>query len=88
MRITIDVDDDVMQALRRRSSEEGVPLRAIVNAALRAAVARQGKTAAHRKYRCPTFSMGQPRLPSLDAALAISAGLETEEIVRKMKLRK
>jgi Arc/MetJ family transcription regulator len=88
MRTTIDVDDEVMQELRRRSREEGVPLRRIVNAALRAAVERPGKAPARRRYRCPTYSMGQPRVPSLDRALATAADLETEEIVRKMKLRK
>ena len=88
MRTTIDVDDDVMQELRRRSRDEGIPLRKIVNAALRAALERPGRSAALRRYRCPTHSMGQPRPPSLDRALAITADLESDELVRKMKMRK
>jgi hypothetical protein len=88
MRTTIDVDDDVMQELRRRSRKAGVPLRSIVNAALRAAEDGPARTATRRRYRCPTYSMGQPRLPSFDRAPAIFADPETEGIVGNMKPRK
>ncbi len=39
------------------------------------------------RFRTPTVRMGEPAM-SLDKALRLAAGLEDEEIVRKLALRK
>jgi hypothetical protein len=41
-----------------------------------------------RPVRTTTFSMGEPRVPSLDKSLRLAAALEDEETARKLSLRK
>ena len=77
-----------MLELRQRSRERGVSLRAIINGMLRLGLARRDGPHARVSYRCPTYAMGQPRISTLDKALSLAADLESEEAVRKMKLRK
>jgi predicted transcriptional regulator len=52
-------------------------------------IVRAGVRALQTKPYCATtFSMGEPRVPSLDKSLRIAAELEDEETARKLSLRK
>jgi hypothetical protein len=87
MRTTLTIDDDLMRELKEVAHREGVPLKLVVNRALRLGLAGAAKPK-RRRYRCPTYSMGPARIPSLDKAMAVAAALEDEEIARKLELRK
>jgi hypothetical protein len=88
MRSTVRIDDDLLLELRERARKENVSLTKIFNRTLRAGLhaARPGASR-RRRYRERTHSLGVPDV-DLRKALAIAAGLEDEEIVRKMRLRK
>lgn len=88
MRSTFRIDDDLLTELKTRARREGLPLTRLVNRVLRAGLAvMDGGGPKRRPYRESTHAMGVPRV-DLDKALALAAGLEDEEILRKMSLRK
>lgn len=88
MRSTFRIDDDLLEELKARAREQKVPLTRVVNRVLRAGLAASGGRGPKRKrYRESTHSMGVPRT-DLDKALALAAGLEDEEILRKLAMRK
>jgi hypothetical protein len=84
MRTTLTIDDGLLRQLRQKALDTGKPFKQVVNDTLRAGL--ESPLAATRpRYVCPTFSMGQPRLPvNLDKALALAAELEDAEIVAKL----
>jgi hypothetical protein len=82
MRTTIDIEDDLLQKLKREASRARVPLREAVNRALRLGLERL-HPASTPPYRCRTFSMGFPPGSNLDKALELAALLEDEETLRK-----
>ncbi len=86
MRTTIDLDADLLARLRRESERTRVPFKQLLNAALRAGLA---KAAAPRLpvYVLPTFGMGAPRV-NLDKALAIAAQLEDAETALELERRR
>lgn len=90
MRTTLTVDDDLMKELKDAAHREGLPLKQLVNRALRRGLRALDEGAAAKPYRCPTFSMGVPAPGTidLDKALAIAAELEDEETAREIELRK
>lgn len=88
MRTTLTIDDHLLAELKERAHREGVPLKAMVNRALRSGLEAMRRPARKRPHRQRTYAMGAPRLPSLDKGLAIAAALEDEEIARKLSLRK
>ena len=68
----------------RWAAGKGVRVPETLERVVRAGVrALQGKP-----FRATTFSMGEPRVPSLDKSLRIAAALEDEETARKLSLRK
>lgn len=87
MRTTLTIDDQLLAELKERAHREGVPLKQVVNQALRRGLQGQGQ-AKRKRYRATTFAMGHPAVPDLDKSLAIAAALEDEEIARKLVLRK
>ncbi|GBD32539.1 MAG: hypothetical protein KatS3mg081_2470 [Gemmatimonadales bacterium] len=85
MRTTVDIDAYLLKLLRSEARRQGVSLKEMLNRLLRQAL--QGKQVPRSRYRCPTYSMGQP-LRMLDKALALADSLEDEEISRELSLRK
>jgi hypothetical protein len=89
MRTTLTVDDNLMQLLREAAFKRGLPLKAIVNRALRAGLeVLENPQQPAPPYVPTTHAMGQARGVNLDKALAVAAALEDDETVRKLQLRK
>ena len=88
MRTTITIDDDLMSELKKRAYETGTPLKEVINNVLRYGLKVSKKLSKGEKYTCPEYSLGNPSHYDLDHALELAGSLETEEIVRKIQLRK
>ena len=86
MRTTVDLDPDVDARLRALARERGVPLRTVINDALRAGI--QPGAGAAAPYRLPTRRLGVRPGIDLDKSLRLAAQFEDDEIVRKLDLRK
>ena len=86
MRTTIDLDPDVDARLRALARERGVPLRTVINDALRASTQPGVGNAA--PYTLPSHRLGVRPGLDLDKALRLASELEDDEIVRKLELRK
>ncbi len=87
MRTTIDLDPDVDARLRVLARERGVPLRVVINDALRAGLHPVASGEA-RAYVLPSRRLGLRPGINVDKALALAGELEDEEILRKLDLRK
>jgi len=79
----IDIDEEVLQALRREAGRAGTPLHETVNRVLRLGLERLQPEGA--PYQCPTFSMGFPPSDNPEKALALAAALEDDESLHKLK---
>jgi hypothetical protein len=88
MRTTVTIDDDLLEEVRARAQKNGVPLKQILNHALRIGLERAAGSGSAKRYRCKTFSMGFPPLYNLDKALLVADALEDDEILRKLSVRK
>lgn len=88
MRTTLTIDDDLMREIKQKANEADLPLKEIVNNALRAGLKEIDKPKPIKPYKCKTFSLGYPPRADLDHALDIAERLEAEEIARKLSLRK
>lgn len=86
MRTTIDLDPDVDARLRALARERGVPLRTVINDALRAGTAAGAGDPS--PYTLPTRRLGVRPGIDLDKALRLAGELEDDETVRKLELRK
>jgi hypothetical protein len=88
MRTTVRVDDDILERLKAQARKENVSLTRLLNRTLKAGLQAGGaRRRTQPVYREQAYSMGNPRLV-LDKALALSAMLEDEEVVRELALRK
>lgn len=87
MRTTVVLDPDVDARLRALARERGVPLRVVLNDALRAGLS-PARTGAAPPYVLPSRRLGLRPGINVDKALALASELEDEEIVRKLELRK
>ena len=88
MRTTTRIEDDVLEELKALARREDAPLTRVLNRTLRAGLeASRAPARRRRPYREKTYGMGRPRI-DLRKALAAAAGLEDEEILRKLTLRK
>jgi hypothetical protein len=88
MRTTIDINDHLLEKIRKKSLDEGLPLKAVINETLRLGLTVEEKPRQAAAFRCRTFSMGFPPKQEIDRALDLSEKLEDEEIARKLLLRK
>jgi hypothetical protein len=88
MRTTINIEDDLMLALKREASRSRASLTEVVNRLLRLGVERSHPATRSERYACPTFSMGQPSTPHVDKALQLAATDEDDEVVRELGLRR
>jgi hypothetical protein len=86
MRTTIDLDPDLDARLRALARERGVPLRIVINDALRAGT--QPGAGDAPPYTLPSRRLGVRPGIDLDKALRLAGELEDDEIVRKLDLRK
>jgi len=85
MRTTFRIDDDLLTELKARARQERVPLTRLVNRVLRTGLdSGQVRGKAYREFAA---SMGEARI-DLDKALVLAAGLDDEEVLRKLSLRK
>jgi hypothetical protein len=87
MRTTVDLDPDVDARLRALARERGVPLRVVINDALRAGL-HPNLADDRPPYVLPTRRLGLRPSINVDKALALAGELEDEEILRKLELRK
>jgi hypothetical protein len=85
-RSTVRIDDELLAELRQRAQREKVSLTRTLNETVRAGL-KAARGPAPRKHREKTFRLGTPRV-DLEKALALSARLEDEETLRKVRLRK
>jgi hypothetical protein len=88
MRTTLTIDDDLARALREKAHQTGAPFKEIVNKAIRAGLEQVDKPKQTRPYKCKSYSLGYPPRADLDHALSLVDRLESEEIARKLSLRK
>jgi hypothetical protein len=82
MRTTLTIDDDLLAKLRQRARERGVPLKQVINEALRAGLEPRG--GGPRRYRIPKLKLRARPGVDLDRALALAGELEDRELVRKL----
>lgn len=87
MRTTIDIERDLLIKLRREAERQGVPLKHLLNATLRRGLEEAAPRRRRTRYRCPTFSLGLPRV-ALDKALALAAELEDQEVAFELDRHK
>ena len=88
MRTTLTIDDDLARELRERAHRTGSPFKVVVNKAIRAGLEQMDKPRQLRPYKCKAYSLGYPPGADLDRALSLADRLESEEIARKLSLRK
>lgn len=82
------IDDDLLLELKERSRRENLSLTGLVNRLLRRGLqAAEKDRQPGRRFRERAVSMGKPKI-DLDKALSVASGLEDEEVMRKVSLRK
>ena len=86
MRTTVTLDPDVAAKLKRLAGERGISFKEALNSAVRAGLG--GGRGAARRYHMPSRPLGLRPGVDLDRALELAGGLEDEELVRKLELRK
>ncbi|MGH7636894.1 MAG: hypothetical protein ACREOK_04515 [Gemmatimonadaceae bacterium] len=86
MRTTVDLDATLLKRLRIEARRRGVTVKELLATLLRRGL--DEKVSPTRRYRCPSFSMGNPAGVNLDKALSVAAGLEDDEHARELTLRK
>jgi hypothetical protein len=88
MRTTLTIEDDLVRVLRDKAHQTGSPFKEVVNKAIRAGLEQIDKPRQIRPYKCKSYSLGYPPRADLDHALDLADRLESEEIARKLSLRK
>ena len=88
MRTTLTIDDDLVRELREKAYKTASPFKEVVNKAIRAGLEHLDKPTQIKPYKCKAHSLGYPPSADLDHALNLAARLESEEISRKLSLRK
>ena len=78
----------MVRVLRDKAHQTGSPFKEIVNKAIRAGLEQIDKPRQIRPYKCKSYSLGYPPRADLDHALDLADRLESEEIARKLSLRK
>jgi hypothetical protein len=81
MRTTVTLDPDAEQIIRRRMRERGQSFKQALNDAIRAGAVAGGPA---EPFRTEVASMGESQV-NLDRALQITADLEDDDLVRKLR---
>jgi len=79
MRTTVTLDPDTEQMVRRRMRERGLSFKEALNDAI-----RSGVTQSSEPFRTETASMGHSAA-NLDRALQLVAGMEDDELARRIR---
>ena len=87
VRTTLTIEDALLRDLKRAAESANLPSKEIVNRALRAGLAALERPPRRTRFKGRVYAMGKP-LVSLDKALQLAGALETDEVVRKIELRK
>jgi hypothetical protein len=88
MRTTLTIDDDLVRELREKAHKTGSPFKEVVNSAIREGLEQLDKPKQINPYKCKTYSLGYPPSADLDRSLSLADRLESEEVARKLSLRK
>jgi hypothetical protein len=88
MRTTLTLEDRLFRELKALAHETNVPLKEVVEKALREGLRSLRAGPRAKPYRGKTFRMGRPSGANLDKALDLAAAGEDEELARKMVMRK
>jgi hypothetical protein len=88
VRTTLTIDDAVARALKNIAHDTDTPFKEVVDRTLRAGMEALGRSPRAKPYRATTYDMGAPRGFDMDKARQVADELESEEIVRKIALRK
>jgi hypothetical protein len=83
VRTTVTLDDDVVQLLRQRMTQQQVSFKRALNDAVRDGAAGRPRPA---EFATRTADLGVPAI-NLDRALQIAADLEDEELIRRQRRR-
>ena len=86
MRTTVTLDADVAARLKAVARTRGISFKQALNSAVRAGLG--GERRAARSFKQYSQPMGLRPGFNLDKALQLSAGLEDEEIARRLERRK
>lgn len=83
MENTIQIDREILKALTEKARQAGVPVAEFTNALLRREVSGERWPQSTERYKCPTFSLGTPKIPgaNLDKALHLASILEDERVI-------
>ena len=84
VRTTITLEPDVDALVKRLMRERGIGFKDAVNHAIRAGLAPGERT----PFRSPTFRLGFDPSVRWDKALRLAAGLEDDELIRRLAARK
>lgn len=88
MRTTLDLEQRLMQRIRRKAIEEHKSLKEVINQALtRGLDEDSARTQKPPNHTLPVFSMGAP-LCNLDKALAVADLMEDDAVISKFEMRK
>ena len=88
MRTTLTIDDDLVRELREKAYKTGSPFKEVVNKVIRVGLKEIDNQTPSKPYKCKSYSLGYPPSADLDHALDLADRLESEEIARKLSLRK
>ncbi len=77
-----------MTELRLKAHNDGLSLKEVISRIIRFGLKATNEIQQSQKYRCPEFSLGNPRSYDFDRALNLAEQLESKEISRKLHLRK
>ena len=86
MRTTITLDPDVQALIRSAMKERGISFKEALNSAVRAGLTRAKQRRGYFVQKA--FSLGREPNFRWDKALQTAAGMEDEELDRKLALRK
>lgn len=88
MRTTLDLEQRLMQRIRRKAVEEHKSLKEVINQALtRGLDEDSGRSHRLPNRKLPVFSMGTPTC-NLDKALALADLMEDDAVISKFEMRK
>ena len=79
MRITLSIDDDVMERARAVAAKLRTPFRAVVNEALRAGLEHVEQPAKQRPYKTEPHAMGLRSGRNIDNIQELLAQIEGED---------
>ncbi|MGA2271281.1 MAG: DUF2191 domain-containing protein [Bryobacteraceae bacterium] len=84
MRTTLTIEPDVAQEIRQRMAEKKLPLKRVVNDALRAGLSKTGKKERTKRFVVKPWPLELKPGIDRDKLGQLLDQLETEEFIRKM----